>query len=54
MPWIPSCVIDDWVTIFSNDDAIDGKVEDVKVPQTAARSSFGICVVQPIIGMYRA
>src|SRR5258708_7828172 len=49
MPWIPSCAIADRVAIFSNDDAIDGKVEDVEVPQTAARSPLGMRVVQPII-----
>lgn len=48
MPWIPSCAIADRVAIFSSDDAIDGKVEGVEVPQTAARGPFGICVVQPI------
>src|SRR5260370_29119056 len=49
MPGIRRCGIADRVAIFSNDDAIDGKVEDVEVPHPAARSPFGICVVQPII-----
>jgi hypothetical protein len=38
MPWIPSCAIADRVAIFPNDDAIDGKVEEVEVQRTAARS----------------
>src|SRR5262249_45274266 len=35
--------------IFSRHDAIDGKVEDVEAPQIAARSPFGIRLVQRII-----
>jgi hypothetical protein len=44
MPWIPSCAIADRMAIFSNDDAIDGKVEDVewkfRKPPRAARSAY--------------
>src|SRR5262245_38792470 len=35
--------------IFSRHDAIDGKVEDVEAPQSAAGSPFGIRLVQRII-----
>src|SRR5262249_16978681 len=36
-------------SIFSSHDTIDGKVEDVEAPQTAARSPFSIRLVQRII-----
>ena len=50
MLWIPSCAIADRVAIFSNHDAVDGKVEEVEVPQTVVRSSLSsICVVQRVI-----
>src|SRR5262249_38900621 len=36
-------------SISSSHDTIDGKVEDVETPQTAARSPFSIRLVQRII-----